>query len=173
MWLTIARCVQNTLSSSRTMPAMWVATIMEPVGGGREGYAYINISDVYCHSHEYGVSMCICHLIAAIQLTESVPRITRTCAHFYHIIPVASSWYTHTALLTHTHTHTHTQPQGCRHLLEKDVFVSLTNFLLGPSPKASEPQPVSHRTHRISYYTQCSSVYYKQSGSVICIYTGI
>jgi len=27
------------------------------------------------------------------------------------------------------------QPQGCLHLLKKDVFVQLLNFLLGPSPK--------------------------------------
>jgi len=33
-------------------------------------------------------------------------------------------------------------PQGCRHLLEKDVFVSLVTFLLGPSSKTSEPQQV-------------------------------
>ena len=27
------------------------------------------------------------------------------------------------------------QPQGCLHLLKRDVFVQLVNFLLGPSPK--------------------------------------
>ena len=38
------------------------------------------------------------------------------------------------------------QPQGCRHLLDKDTFVLLVEFLLGPSPKnqSETSDPTQH-----------------------------
>ena len=55
---------------------------------------------------------------------------------FSLLVPLTPT--THTSLLLSPCLSTlspELQPQGCRHLLDKDTFVLLVEFLLGPSPK--------------------------------------
>ena len=55
------------------------------------------------------------------------------------------------------------QPQGCRHLLEKDAFVLMVDFLLGPSPKNSAEADSTQQTPR-----RWSSNQVKEFGPLHC-----